>query len=129
MYLFFFNGTATTHINTDGHTLSLPDALPVWRRGRDGATAGPRRQGAGGAHRRRRFALRPRRRAADRRRRRGARHRCRAVPQGGRAEEPRSAPQPLIPSSYAVLSFEKKTHIHISYDVFYVKTITTEEHN
>src|SRR3546814_16779300 len=26
----FFNGSATTEIYTDGHTLSLHDALPIW---------------------------------------------------------------------------------------------------
>src|SRR3546814_19851832 len=28
--LFFFNKAATTDIYTDGHTLSLHDALPIW---------------------------------------------------------------------------------------------------
>src|SRR3546814_16597547 len=31
---FFFNVTALTDIYTDGHTLSLPDALPIWLRSR-----------------------------------------------------------------------------------------------
>src|SRR3546814_6678700 len=34
MFSFFFNDTATTEIYTYVHTLSLPDALPIWRRGR-----------------------------------------------------------------------------------------------
>src|SRR3546814_9786266 len=31
-FAFFFNDTATTEIYTYGHTLSLPDALPILRR-------------------------------------------------------------------------------------------------
>src|SRR3546814_5913420 len=30
MWFFFFNATATTEIYTDGHTLSLHDALPIF---------------------------------------------------------------------------------------------------
>src|SRR3546814_3769062 len=33
MLFFYFNATATTEIYTDVHTLSLHDALPIWRRG------------------------------------------------------------------------------------------------
>src|SRR3712207_8251403 len=54
MYFFFFNDTATTEI----YTLSLHDALPIWRR-----ASGPRRRGPAFRTRRR-----DRRRAATRRR-------------------------------------------------------------
>src|SRR5438270_13459283 len=42
-YLFFFNDTATTEI----YTLSLHDALPIWRRVRPSRASAGRASGAG----------------------------------------------------------------------------------
>src|SRR3546814_18497494 len=39
MCIFFFNDTATTEIYTYGHTLSLHDALPIYRRRRRSVAA------------------------------------------------------------------------------------------
>src|SRR3546814_16046184 len=48
--LFFFKETSTTESYTDGHTLSLPDALPIsrLRRRAAGAGAGPKGAPAAG---------------------------------------------------------------------------------
>src|SRR3546814_20187396 len=56
--VFFFNDTATTEIYTDGHTLSLHDALPIWEQALDDGSG----DGASGlvidsAEIRRRFGL------------------------------------------------------------------------
>src|SRR6188474_3980276 len=42
LFFFFFNDTATTEIYTSLHTLSLHDALPIWRTRRPGPGARPR---------------------------------------------------------------------------------------
>src|SRR3546814_13337854 len=55
-YVFFFNVTASTEIYTDGHTLSLHDALPIWGLGL--ANSGASRHGLR-AGRQGRACLRP----------------------------------------------------------------------
>src|SRR3546814_13924680 len=40
-FIFFFNDTATTEIYTYCHTLSLHDALPIWRGGLRRCAANP----------------------------------------------------------------------------------------
>src|SRR3546814_12288074 len=64
MMFFFFNETATTEIYTYGHTLSLHEALPMWRLpgGHAGGSTGPQGRCKAPAAR----GWRPCRRAAQR---------------------------------------------------------------
>src|SRR3546814_20269398 len=100
MYLssFFFYVTATTEIYTYGHTLSLPDALPIWL---------PLR------HREPALRLLVAHHAAARLRLRHGQPRAGAAQGAGgaerRSEEHTSELQSLMRISYAVFCLKKKT--------------------
>src|SRR3546814_8139401 len=115
---FFFNGTATTDINTYCHTLSLHDALPIYRLR---APDGTRRGAARGRSDQQRDGprLRVDDRPAERHRKLGDRPvpldaRDRAVScrrrQETRSEEHTSELQSLMRISYAVFCLKKKKH-------------------
>src|SRR3546814_3238374 len=97
LYCFFFNDTATTEIYTYVHTLSLHDALPIWRK------AAPARC--------RRACPRGRARRAVRAATRVPRPAPAAAP---RSEEHTSELQSLMRNSYAVFCLKKKTKLTIS---------------
>src|SRR3546814_1831335 len=122
MFFFFFNATATTEIYTDGHTLSLHDALPI--SGRKGTVRTPRLSLSGCgkpvpddtwiARQSKQDDLRtaPRADAPARAdaaaRRRYTRHPGRHPRH--RSEEHTSELQSLMRISYAVFCLKKKTH-------------------
>src|SRR3546814_7107907 len=97
---FYLNDPATTEIYTYGHTLSLHDALPIWRRGR----RAPARARTGRCRRHRRRRARSTWRCAKGRCP-SARRRPR---RSSRSEEHTSELQSLMRISYAVFCLKKK---------------------
>src|SRR3546814_1347061 len=101
LFTFFFHDTATTEIYTYGHTLSLHDALPIWR---GHATRTAARSAAAAP------PPRPREPAAD--------STPAAAPSRGRRQpaavrrsaEHTSALQPLMRTSYAVFCLKKQNN-------------------
>src|SRR3546814_9771528 len=93
MCLFFVNDTATTEIYTDGHTLSLHDALPIL-----------------GAFSLELVGLDAE--ALDRAGIEATHHDREDEPGAGRSEEHTSELQSLMRISYAVFCLKNKTHLH-----------------
>src|SRR3546814_7066143 len=92
-YRFCVNDTATTEINTYRHTLSLHDALPIWRGLPALPAAAPGRCRSAGWH-------------ASSSRRSRSRRRCRLPP---RSEEHTSELQSLMRILYAIFCLKKQT--------------------
>src|SRR3546814_8655254 len=99
----FCNNTATTELDTYSHTLSLHDALPIYRarRARARAAGGQAARGPAGARGRARGSRR------DDGGETGADHHRR-----GRSEEQTSELQSLMRSSYAVFCLKITTALH-----------------
>src|SRR3546814_12572949 len=113
-WFFFFNDPATTEIYTYGHTLSLHDALPIYRVRRG---AGP--SVAGRPLQRRLCAVA----ARDRRCRGPGRRRDRRCAAARRSEEHTSELQSLMRISYAVFCLKKKiSNIQRQHDKYSQKT-------
>src|SRR3546814_11565559 len=93
-FFFFFNDTATTEIYTYGHTLSLHDALPIYRQTEDQVVVG----GVGAEP----AEGRP---VVGRGRSRGVQHLRQTM---RRSEEHTSELQSLMRISYAVFCLKKK---------------------
>src|SRR3546814_10035106 len=101
--MFFFNDTATSEIYTYLHTLSLHDALPIWRR------AGPLSSGERGGTS---IPTRPRASRPCWRRdgRRPLTGTTRPMDRPSRSEEHTSELQSLMRISYAVFCLKKKKY-------------------
>src|SRR3546814_5970506 len=102
VFIFFVNDSATTEIYTYGHTLSLPDALPISRA--PFPRPAPRAYGDGP----RGTGLRACRLGAPRASPRGNRSAAARLPRGDRSDEHTSELQSLMRISYAVFCLKKK---------------------